>query len=372
MKAFNLVATKNNSGTKTFILNFLNEINKKKIEEEIIIFISKSYFELINQDPNKKIIYKIKSNLIDNFIFRFIWLHFILPFELKILGVKILFSSLNYCPILIRLFDIKSILFIHTVMPWEYPELLPGSYLKNKFIKKLMEISILSSQKIIVPSLYAKSNIANKVKKDPSVIKVVNLGSDHIVKNENTNFKLKNFNYKKKYIFSVISCVKYHNIINLLKAYKIFYEKSKSKLSFVLVLKILDKEYYQQIIQEIKNNNLLELVIIFKDLDNKYLYNLYKNANIFIFSSYSEVFGFTTLEAMEFDLPCLISDTSALREINGEYPIYFNPEDVGDISSKLLKIDLNVDETSKFLSTMKKKKYTWEKCLNETLKIIYE
>ena len=138
---------------------------KKKKEEEIIIFISKSYFELINQDPNKKIIYKIKSNLIDNFIFRFIWLHFILPFELKILGVKILFSSLNYCPILIRLFDIKSILFIHTVMPWEYPELLPGSYLKNKFIKKLMEISILSSQKIIVPSLYAKSNIANKVKK---------------------------------------------------------------------------------------------------------------------------------------------------------------------------------------------------------------
>ena len=106
-------------------MNFLNEINKKKIEEEIIIFISKSYFELINQDPNKKIIYKIKSNLIDNFIFRFIWLHFILPFELKILGVKILFSSLNYCPILIRLFDIKSILFIHTVMPWEYPEL-PG------------------------------------------------------------------------------------------------------------------------------------------------------------------------------------------------------------------------------------------------------
>ena len=29
-----------------------------KIEEEIIIFISKSYFELINQDPNKKLYIK--------------------------------------------------------------------------------------------------------------------------------------------------------------------------------------------------------------------------------------------------------------------------------------------------------------------------
>ena len=113
--------------------------------------------------------------MIDNFIFRFIWLHFILPFELKILGVKILFSSLNYCPILIRLFDIKSILFIHTVMPWEYPELLPGSYLKNKFIKKANgNFNIILTKNNSSP-LYAKSNIANKVKKDPSVIKVVNL-----------------------------------------------------------------------------------------------------------------------------------------------------------------------------------------------------
>ena len=86
-------------------------------------------------------------------------------------------------------------------MPWEYPELLPGSYLKNKFIKKLMEISYILT-KIIVPSLYAKSNIANK-KKDPSVIKVVNLGSDHIVKNENTNFKLKILIIKKNIYFQL-------------------------------------------------------------------------------------------------------------------------------------------------------------------------
>ena len=64
------------------LVRFNKAINRfqealKIAREEIIIFISKSYFELINQDHNKKIIYKIKSNLIDNFIFRFIWLHFI-------------------------------------------------------------------------------------------------------------------------------------------------------------------------------------------------------------------------------------------------------------------------------------------------------
>ena len=373
MNAFNLVATRNNSGTKTFILNFLKEINKKKIEQKIVIFISKSYFDIIDQKINDKIIFKIKSNLIDNFILRSIWLHFILPFELKILGVKTLFSSLNYCPILIRLFKIRSVLFVHTVMHWEYPKLLPGSYLKNKLIKKLMEISILLSEKVIVPSMYAKNKIVKNTSKNPANVKIVNLGSDHILKKENKNFRLKNFDYKDQYIISVLSCVKYHNIINILKAYKIFYKKSLSKLKYVLVVKILDQEYYDLISDEIKKNDLSEKVIIFNDLDNKYLYNLYKNASIYIFSSYSEVFGFTTLEAMEFNVPCLVSDTSALREINGDYPLYFNPDDVNDISNKLSEINLNFDKNFETTNVIKnKKKYSWEKCLNDTLKIIYE
>ena len=373
MIAFNLVATKDNSGSKTFVLNFLREIDKKKIEKKIVVFITKSYFNMIDQKINDNIVYKIKSNLVDNFFIRSIWLHFILPFELRILGIKTLFSSLNYCPVLIRLFNIRSVLFVHTVMHWEYPKLLPGSYLKNKIIRKLMEISIMLSEKVIVPSKYAKDKIVKKINIEPAKIKVVNLGSDHILKNENIKFKLKNFDYREQYILSVLSCVKYHNIINLLKAYKIFCDESLSNIKFVLVTKILDKKYYQQIIDEIKKNNLKERVVIFKDLDNGYLYNLYKNANTYIFSSYSEVFGFTTLEAREFNLPSLISDTSALREINGEFPNYFNPDDVDDISKKLLEINSNFNKNLQRINLKKdKKEYSWKKCLNDTLETIYE
>lgn len=369
MKAFNLVATKNNSGSKTFIVNFLNQINKTKIEDQIVIFISKSYFDMIGEKINQKIKYKIKSNYFDNFILRSIWLHFFLPFELKKLGIKSLFSPLNYCPLFIKFFNIKSILFVHTVMPWEYPHLLPGNLLKNKLIKKLMEFSIQISEKVIVPSEYAKDIITKITNKKTSDISVVNLGADHISKKENRKFELKDFDYEQKYIFSVLSCVKYHNIINLLKAYKFLKNESITKFMFVLVLKVLDKNYYLQIINFIKENFLEDQIIIFKDLDNKYLHNLYKNSNIYIFSSYSETFGFSSLEAMEFNIPSLVSETSALKEINGDFPIYFDPDDVKDIGNKLLKISLKKQIDLESI-TNKQKKYTWNKCFKEIFEII--
>ena len=55
-----------------------------------------------------------------------------------------------------KIFKYKVILFIHTVMPWTYLDLQPGNLLKKNFHKKTMEISIFFSQKIIVPSEYAK------------------------------------------------------------------------------------------------------------------------------------------------------------------------------------------------------------------------
>ena len=64
---------------------------------------------------------------------------------------------------------------------------------------------------------------------------------------------LENFDYKDKYILSVLSCVKYHNVINLLKAYKLFLDSVKKNVKFVIVLTILDKKYLNYIISKSQN-----------------------------------------------------------------------------------------------------------------------
>ena len=52
----------------------------------------------------------------------------------------------NYSSYFLKFLNIKSVLFVHTVMPWTYFDLQPGNLLK-KFIKKAMEISYIYFRK---------------------------------------------------------------------------------------------------------------------------------------------------------------------------------------------------------------------------------
>ena len=154
MIAIDLVGTTINSGTKTYNKNFLKQLNYKSFEEKILVFVSKSYLIDEKKNLNSNIKYIVKSGILNNSFVRLFWMQFILPFELKYYGVKILFSPMNYAPLFLRFTKIKSVLAIHTVLPWVYFNFLPGNYLKNLLIKKIMELSIFFADKIIVPSYY--------------------------------------------------------------------------------------------------------------------------------------------------------------------------------------------------------------------------
>jgi len=207
---------------------------------------------------------------------------------------------------------------------------------KKILIKKIMYYSILSCDKLIVDSNYAKKEIIKILKIKNKNVKTIYLGLDQKFYNKNNYFFLDNFNYKKPYILSVLSCVKYHNIINILKAFQLINKLKKVETSLVLVMQILDQGYFNEINTYIKKNNLMEKVTIITNVDSKYLLNLYKNAKIYIFSSYSEVFGYTTIEAMACGCPVLVSKKSCLPEINSNAAEYFNPDIINSIVRKIL------------------------------------
>ncbi len=170
MIALNLIGTNKNSGTKTFNLNFFKQIDLSSIDDKIIIYIPKSYINDTQIEFPKNIKFKIKSNLFENFFIRFMWMQLILPIDLKVNKVKVLFSSSNYSPFLLKFLNIKSVLFVHTVMPWEFLSLLPGNIIKKFFIKKMMEVSIYNSNLIIVPSIFAKKIILEKLNIYPELL----------------------------------------------------------------------------------------------------------------------------------------------------------------------------------------------------------
>ena len=245
--AFDFVGTNIGSGTKTYNINFCNELESLDLKEDIIIYLSKNYFNQIKfrENKNLRIRYIIKSNIFSNTFFRLLWMQFVLPFELKMMGVNKIYSPMNFCPILSKIFKIKIILALHSNLPWVFFHLMPGNIIRNILTKKLMELSIYTCETLIVDSHFAKEEIANilKIKKDK--IKVVYLGIDkkYLSSECSKNF-IKTFDYSEKYIISVLSCVRYHNILNLLRAFKILINEIDFNIKLVLSLQILDKSYY--------------------------------------------------------------------------------------------------------------------------------
>ena len=235
-----------------------------------------------------------------------------------------------------------------------------------------MEHSICNSQKLIVDSNFANKEIKKILGLKHKDIITINLGVDSKSYNKVSNNFLENFNYKQDYILSVMSCVKYHNILNILIAMKEIAKKNKKKITLVLVLQILDVKYLEVLTSYIKTNNLEKNVIIYKNLKSEYLANLYKNAKIYIFSSYSEVFGYTTLEAMACGCPVLVSKTSCLPEINGQAAMYFDPDSINSIKRNILFLLSDKKLRYKLINKgyIHVKKFNTKKSFENTLKVI--
>ena len=288
-------------------------------------------------------------------------MQFILPVHLKLLNIDCLFAPMNFGPILLKMFNIKLILGLHSNLPWVLFDMMPGNICRNIFTKFVMELSIKQCDKLIVDSNFSKNELLSLLNIDSNKIYVIYLGVDK-----------KYINNLQNDILSVLSCVKYHNVINLLKGFKLLKKENQTKLKFLLVLQILDKDYYLKIKKYIDNNFFDQEIIIFNNLDNKYLANLYRKAKFYIFSSYSEVFGFTSLEAMSQSCPVVISKKSSLPEINSNAALYFDPDNEEEIKNQMKKILYDKKLTSELVDKGKlhSQKFKWEYTVKKTLDVI--
>ena len=91
-----------------------------------------------------------------------------------------------------------------------------------------------------------------------------------------------------------------------------------------------------------------------------------------MFTSYCEVFGLTTLEAMAQKTPVIVSNKSALPEINSNAAEYFDPDNIVEIKEKIKSIINDENNKRKLLNNANDhyRKYTWENNFSQTLSAI--
>ena len=98
----------------------------------------------------------------------------------------------------------------------------------------------------------------------------------------------------------------------------------------------------------------------------------YQNSHIFIFASSCESFGISLLEAMSVGIPIACSNKSSMPEIIKNNTIYFNPENIEEIISAIMKI-LTSDRLRNKIANgakIRSKHYTWKKSAKLTWQIL--
>ena len=101
---------------------------------------------------------------------------------------------------------------------------------------------------------------------------------------------------------------------------------------------------------------------------------LYNAAEVFVYPSFFEGFGFPPLEAQSCGTPVIASNRASLPEILGESALLVEPWKIGDLVSAIETVVLNPGIKKRFVLAGFKniKRFDWKKTARETLRVFYE
>ena len=295
------------TGIGRVLITFLNDIPKYDKENKYFLF---SYDSI---DFNKDFYTNITTvkSIIPQKLFAPIWSNFILPRYLKKNKIELLFSVNQILP-LVKVKDCKYVSIVHDVIYKADPNFLPFIY--RRYLQFFAYFSIKISDKILTDSEYSKKDILKHYNVSENKIQVVLPSTNkdfkplNLTDSEREEIK-KQFRLSKNVILYVGMIENRKNILGILKVADLIKE-IKSDVEFILVGK---KGYgSDNILKEVNKRSNVKHLTNIDDITLKKLYNI---ADVFLFPSFYEGFGYPPLEAMQSGLPVVASNNTSLKEI---------------------------------------------------------
>lgn len=260
----------------------------------------------------------------------------------------------------------KSIILVHDL---GYKHVSPKS-LKGRFVNFLMhyiyKMSIRKADKIVAVSLETKKDILKFFSVTADKIEIIYNGCNKIC-----SIIEKQVDVKEPFFFYVGVIKPRKNVFNLVKAFAEFKKQDNKNFKLVIAGKG-GGEYYDEIINFIKINNLINDIKFLGFVTDEELSYLYKKAYTFISPSLAEGFGMTTLEAIDCGTPAVISDIDVFEEAFSNSVLYFDPQNINDIALKMKEISINESLRLELIEKGKKRAedFSWEKSANSFIKLI--
>ncbi|MFZ2970611.1 MAG: glycosyltransferase family 1 protein, partial [Minisyncoccia bacterium] len=244
------------------------------------------------------------------------------------------------------------------------------------------------ANRIITVSQSTKNDLISLYDIDPKKIKVIYSGieQESRIKNqesrvEDKKTKLlevkKKYNLPEKYILYLGTLEPRKNIVGLIKAFELFKnrETKTNKLpatSYKLIIAGGKGWLYKKIFDTIEKSGYKEDIILtgfINENDKRYIYEL---ADLFVYPSFYEGFGFPPLEAMSYGVPTITSNVSSLPEAVGDSAIMIDPYDHDELANAIENVlcDRKLRDILIAKGRKRIKKFSWQNCARETLETL--
>src|SRR3989338_8746327 len=237
---------------------------------------------------------------------------------------------------------LKIVSTIHDVIPFTpYKELMNEM---NQFLfTKLFRYSIQMADKVVAVSQFTANDIKTYFPKVKDVAVIYN-GIDPFPQITDEakmwNVIKEKYQINDEFILYIGGFAPRKNVLNLIKAYTLFIEKTNSPLNLVLAGKFSRNKDIQDNIQNvlkfIQGHQLSQRVKIVKYLEIPEKVLLLKKARIFVYLSLYEGFGLPVLEALSAGTPTLTTKNSVMEEVAQKYSLYAEVQNSNDILDKMI------------------------------------
>jgi glycosyltransferase involved in cell wall biosynthesis len=265
----------------------------------------------------------------------------------------------------------NSVVTIHGLEYEYYPEMYPPRHLR--YLRWSTKYALKHARRIVAVSENTKKDLIELYGGNPEKIEVVYHGINQSqiskLKTQNHSSNLKSI---QPYILFIGRLEIKKNIHGLIQGFNLLKEKYRIPHKLVLVgPKGYGYESFKFQVSSFKfKNDIIETGYV----SEQEKWALLKNADVFILPSFYEGFGMPILEAQAVGIPVVASNVSSMPEVAGEGAILIDPKNIKSIARGIYKIisDENLKKKLVKKGYENVKRFSWQKCARDMLKILTE
>ncbi len=270
------------------------------------------------------------------------------------------------------------VLTVHDLILFHFPTIrsttrsVLGYWMKYLMYRIILWSALSRARRIITVSQYTRDDISSNfhIEKEKMIV-TYQAATDIREKGnvENTKYDprpfVSEYGILSKYFLYVGNAYPHKNLERLLEA---FQRINDTQIILVLVGK---KDYFYERLQRYVERRSIQRVIFTGEVSDGDLECLYRGAMAYVFPSLYEGFGLPPFEAMALGTPVVAASRAALPEVLGSAALYFDPEDIEDMTKKLVLLSgdekLRADLVEKGYRRVKE--FSWTRLAQDTQEV---